>query len=218
MNTVISREKVFSQVHRYLRDRILRGEYPPGARLIETDIAAELNVSRTPVREALVLLQGQDLVATPDGGGFVIADPHQQLLDIVDIRVALETHAVAKAATRIDGKDIAQLDRLCDDMEALRSDNVAGRAELNRRFHETLVGAAHNQRLLKMVGTYQEYFDAIQPLYDADLIRRTQAEHRTITEALRRRDIAAAKQLVAEHIMSSGNLIARKFARSPPPA
>ena len=89
MNGVITRERIFPQVHRYLRDKILRGEYPQGARLIEIDIAAELNVSRTPVREALVLLQGQDLVSTLEGGGFVVADPRQQLSDILDIRVAL---------------------------------------------------------------------------------------------------------------------------------
>jgi DNA-binding GntR family transcriptional regulator len=215
MNGVIARERVFSQVHRYLRDRILRGEYPQGARLIETDIAAELNVSRTPVREALVLLQGQDLVSTLESGGFVVADPRQQLSDILDIRVALETHAVGKAAECIDSKEIALLDGICGDMEALRVDDIDRRAELNRRFHETLVGAAHNQRLVKMVGNYQHYFHVIQPLYGAESIRRTQAEHRAITDALRHRDIAKATKLVAEHITSSGELITRKFAHVP---
>lgn len=211
MNGVIARERVFPQVHRYLRDKILRGEYPQGARLIETDIAAELNVSRTPVREALVLLQGQDLVSTTGSGGFVVADPRQQLSDILDVRVALETHAVAKAVQCFDEGDIARLEDICDDMEALRVDDVARRAELNRCFHETLVGAAHNRRLANMVVSYQDYFHVIQPLYDAELIHRTQAEHRAITDALRQRDIAKATRLVAEHITSSGELIARKF-------
>ena len=215
MNGMIARERVFPQVHRYLRDKILRGEYPRGARLIETDIAGELNVSRTPVREALVLLQGQDLVSTLEGGGFIVADPRQQLFDILDIRVALETHAVVKSAQRIDGKEVAQLDKICDDMEALSVDAVARRAELNRQFHETLVGATHNQRLVKLVGNYQDYFHVIQPLYDAELICKTQAEHRAITDALRRHDIVQATRLVAEHITSSGELVARKFARAP---
>ena len=216
MNGVIARERVFPQVHRYLRDKILRGEYPQGARLIETDIAAELNVSRTPVREALVLLQGQDLVSTLEGGGFVVADPRQQLFDILDIRVALETHAVVKAAQRIDGREITLLDGICDKMEALRVDEVDLRAELNRRFHETLVGAAHNQRLVKMVSNYQHYFHVIQPLYDAEMIRSTQTEHRAIANALRKREIEKARRLVAEHITSAGELIARKFAHDRP--
>ncbi len=211
MNSVIARERVFSQVHRYLRDKILRGEYPQGTRLIETDIAAELNVSRTPVREALVLLKGQDLVSTIESGGFVVADPRQQLSEILDVRVALETHAIAKAVQRFDDTDIARLERICDDMEALRVEDIAPRAELNRRFHETLVGAAHNRRLAKMVVSYQDYFHVIQPLYDAESIRQTQAEHRAITGALRRRDVATATRMVAEHIMNSGELIAQKF-------
>ena len=215
MNGVIVRERVFPQVHRYLRDKILRGEYPRGARLIETDIAAELNVSRTPVREALVLLQGQDLVTTLESGGFVVADPRQQLSDILDIRVALETHAVVRAAQRIDNKEIAELDGICAEMEALQVDDIDQRAELNRQFHETLVGASHNRRLVKMVGNYQDYFHVIQPLYDAESIRKTQAEHRAITDALRHRDIDKAARLVAEHITSSGELIARKFGNGP---
>ena len=128
------------------------------------------------------------------------------------MNAVIETHAVVKAASCIDGKEIALLDKICDDMEALSVDAVARRAELNRQFHETLVGAARNRRLVKMVGTYQDYFHVIQPLYDAESIRRTQAEHRAIVEALRRRDIAKATRLVAEHITSSGELIARKFA------
>lgn len=211
MNSVIARERVFSQVHRYLRDKILRGEYPQGTRLIETDIAGELNVSRTPVREALVLLQGQDLVSTIESGGFVVADPRQQLSEILDIRVALETHAIAKAVQRFDEGDIARLEGICADMEALRVDEFAARADLNRQFHETLVGAAHNRRLAKMVVSYQDYFNVIQPLFDSEAIHKTQAEHRAITDALRRRDSATATRLVAEHIMNSGELIAQKF-------
>lgn len=215
MNQVIARERVFSQVHRYLRDKILRGEYACGVRLIETDIAAQLNVSRTPVREALVLLQGQDLVTTIESGGFVVADPRQQLMEILDIRVALETHAITKAIERFNGDDIRRLENICDNMEALRVEDVAPRAEFNRRFHETLVGAAHNRRLAKMVVDYQDYFHVIQPLYDSVLINKTQAEHRAIIEALRRRDVPAATRLVAEHITDAGQLIAKKFEHLP---
>ncbi|MBM3582136.1 MAG: GntR family transcriptional regulator [Alphaproteobacteria bacterium] len=215
MNRVIARERVFSQVHRYLRDKILRGEYPRGARLIETDIAAELSVSRTPVREALVLLQGQDLVSAIENGGYIVADPRQQLTEILDIRIALETHAVTKAIERFDGDDLRRLENICDNMEALRVEDVAPRAELNRRFHETLVGAAHNRRLAKMVVDYQDYFHVIQPLYDSDAIDKTQAEHRAIVDALRRRDVSAATRLVTEHITDAGELIAKKFEQPP---
>jgi GntR family transcriptional repressor for pyruvate dehydrogenase complex len=99
-------------------------------------------------------------------------------------------------------------------MEALDVGAIAPRAEFNRRFHETLVGAAHNRRLAKMVVDYQDYFHVIQPLYDAEAIRKTQTEHRAITDALRRRDGARATRLVAEHITNAGELIAQKFNQS----
>lgn len=204
MNAVIARESVFVQVHRYIRDKILRGYYPEGARLIESSIAAELNISRTPVREALVLLVGQDLVRTVDGGGFAVGDVRLQLQDILDIRVALESHAVAAAAANMSEDEIAQLENLCARMEALPSQEIEERADLNRKFHEMLIGASHNRRLVKMVGDYQDYFRIAQPLFDPEAIRRTQSEHRAITQALRDRDIEKAKRLVAEHIRNAG--------------
>ncbi len=212
VNAIIARESVFSQVHRYIRDKILRGQYPEGTRLFENSIAAELNISRTPVREALVLLVGQDLVRTLEGGGFVVGDVRQQLLDILDIRVALESHAVAGAAAEIGSNEIALLESLCRDMEALPPEEIDRRADLNRKFHETLIGASRNRRLVKMVGEYQDYFRIAQPLFDPEAIRRTQAEHRAITKALRERDIESAKRLVAEHIRNAGAHIMNQLA------
>lgn len=212
VNTVIARERVFSQVHRYIRDKILRGGYPEGTRLIETSIAAELNISRTPVREALVLLGGTGLVRILENGGFVVCDVYQQLIDIIDIRVALETHAVANAVRNISNEDIAMLERLCVEMEATAPAEIDRRAELNRKFHETLVGAAHNQRLIKMIGDYQDYFRIAQPLYiDPEALRQTQAEHRGITEAIRLHDVDLAPRLVSEHIRNAGAHIIRHF-------
>lgn len=210
MSGVIARERVFSQVYRYIRDKILRGEYPEGTRLIETSIAAELNISRTPVREALVLLQGRGLVGTLESGGFVVGDAHQQLIDILDIRAALECHAVAKAAPNISGEEIARLEELCAAMEAIAPAETERRADLNRKFHETLIGSSHNRRLVRMVSDYQDYFQIAQPLFDPESIRRTQAEHRAITEAMRRHDGALASRLVGEHIRNAGAHIMRR--------
>lgn len=214
VSAIIARESVFSQVHRYIRDKILRGHYPEGTRLFENSIASELNISRTPVREALVLLAGQDLVRTLEGGGFVVGDVRQQLLDILEIRVALETHAVAGAATDISNEEIARLQSLCREMETLPPGEIDRRAELNRKFHETLIGASHNRRLVKMVGEYQDYFRIAQPLFDPEAIRRTQAEHRAIVQALRDRDIELAKRLVAEHIRNAGAHIMNQLTRN----
>lgn len=205
----IARERVASQVQRHLRNRILVGEYPSGTRLIETELAESLQVSRTPVREALVCLQEKDLVRALKTGGYVVCDVRAELFDILDLRVALETYAVRKAIGRITDQDIETLEALCDEMDKADPAQTEVRAELNRKFHEALVGAAGNRRLGKLVGEYQDYFIAAQSLFDPDFSRQTQQEHREITAALSRRDVEAAMRLVEAHIEHARDRIVR---------
>lgn len=196
----ITRESVASQVQRHLRNRILLGEYPTGTRLIETELAEALQVSRTPIREALVSLQEKDLVRALKTGGYVVCDLRAELVDILELRVALETYAVRKAVTRITDEEIDEIEALCDEMEQVPLKRTQKRAELNRKFHEALVSAAGNRRLVKLVGEYQDYFAVAQSLFDPDFSRQTQEEHREITSALRQRDVDAAGRLIEAHI------------------
>lgn len=218
MTDVIVRERVASQVHRYLRTKILTGEVAAGSRLIETEIASELNVSRTPVREALVLLQGEGLARPLDSGGIAVCDLRRELIDVLDVRIALETHAVRKAARNITAEELERLAQVCDRMEALPADDVKGRAALNRRFHEALIGVAHNRRLVDIVNEYQDYFAAAQPLFTPAAVQRTQREHRAIVDALARHDTEAAVRAVADHIAGAGELILGATAALAAPA
>lgn len=210
--TVIVRERVSMQVQRYLQNRIVQGVLPAGSRLIEEEIAAELNVSRTPVREALVLLQGKDLVRTVKGGGYEVRDIRRELLDMLDVRVALETHAVRKIAKRGNAGLIAELKAICKSMEALPARAIEERAELNRKFHALLIGAAGNPRLVRIVNDYQEYFSAAQKLFDPKFIKRTEREHREIVAALEAGDASKVARAVAEHIEGAGEFIMSREA------
>ena len=145
----ITRESVASQVQRHLRNRILLGEYPTGTRLIETELAEDLKVSRTPIREALVSLQEKDLVRALKAGGYVVCDMREELIDILELRIALETYAVRKAVDRITDEEIDAIESLCDEMEKIEPERSQERAELNRKFHEALVSAAGNRRLVR---------------------------------------------------------------------
>jgi DNA-binding GntR family transcriptional regulator len=205
--TLIVRERVSMQVERYLRNKIAQGALPAGSRLIEEEIAAELNVSRTPVREALVLLQGKDLVGPVKGGGFEVRDFRRELLDMLDVRVALETHAVRRIAKRADPELVKALKALCTAMEDLPRKAVEARADLNRKFHGLLVGAAGNPRLVRIVNDYQEYFSAAQKLFDPKFIERTEREHREIVAALQSGDANKVAKAVAAHIEGAGEFI-----------
>jgi DNA-binding GntR family transcriptional regulator len=205
--TVIVRERVSMQVERHLRNKIAQGALPAGSRLIEEEIAAELNVSRTPVREALVLLQGKDLVRSVKGGGYEVRDFRRELLDMLDVRIALETHAVRKIAKRANNGLVTELKSICKAMEALPRRAVEDRAALNRKFHELLIGAAGNPRLVRIVNDYQEYFAAAQRLFDPKFIERTEREHREIVAALAAGDPNKVARAVAEHIEGAGEFI-----------
>lgn len=205
--TLIVRERVSMQVQRYLRNKIAKGDLPAGSRLIEEEIAAELNVSRTPVREALVLLQGKDLVRPLKGGGYEVRDFRRELLDMLDVRVALETHAVRKIAKRGNAGLVRELKSICKAMEALPTQAVEERAELNRKFHELLIGAAGNPRLVRIVNDYQEYFATAQRLFDPKFIERTEREHREIVAALEAGDADKVARAVAKHIEGAGEFI-----------
>ena len=82
---------------------------------------------------------------------------------------------------------------------------------MNREFHEALVRAAGNERLLRMVTDYQSYFVVAQPLFDAPFIRRTQREHREIVNSLAARDADRASRLVTEHVLGAAEFLTRKY-------
>ena len=203
----IVRDRVSSQVHRYLRDKIVRGELGEGTRLVEIEIAAELGVSRTPVREALWQLRSMDLVRPIANGGYEVTDIRRELLDILDVRAALEAYAVRRAAERIGDAQLGELARVCESMERLPFAAAEQRAALNRHFHEALVGAAGNGRLLRMVNEYQDYFVVAQPLFDAAFVQRTQREHREILEALEARDPDRTAERVIGHILGAADFL-----------
>jgi DNA-binding GntR family transcriptional regulator len=203
----IVRDRVSAQVHRYLRDKIIDGEFSEGKRLVELDIAAELGVSRTPVREALWQLRSMNLIRSIGTGGYEVTNVKRELLEILDIRAALEAHAVRRAATAIDKAQISRISEICTEMEALAFDAVAKRGELNRLFHEELVKASGNERLLNMVSDYQGYFTVAQPLFDKKFITKTQREHRDILAALKERNGDKAAQLIVEHVLGAAEFL-----------
>jgi DNA-binding GntR family transcriptional regulator len=210
MSTQIIKDRVSAQVHRLLRGKIMQGDLAEGTRLIEVDIASELGVSRTPVREALLQLRAMDLVRPLGNGGYEVADVRKELVDILEIRAALEAHAVRKAASRIEDAQIAHLATLCDRMEKLPFKATARRGEINRLFHEALIMACGNSRLGRLVSEYQDYFDVAQGLFDRNYVKRTEREHRLILNALMARDGERAAQLVTQHIAGAAEILGKE--------
>ncbi len=192
--------------HEFVRDTlrraILSGALAGGTRLVQADIAAQLNVSTTPVREALRDLASDGLIRfDPHRGGIVNTIDADEFLEIYEIRKRLEPYAVRRAAERISAKELEAAAALAAEME--RETDPGAWTELNWRFHGLLVLAARSPRLLAVVKSTQD----AAALYVARSVQETpsrikqgNAEHRALLEAMRRRDGDAVEGILFDHL------------------
>lgn len=134
-----------------IKNAIIDRSLPPGAPLIELDIAAQLNVSRTPVREALVQLEQERLVRRGSRGMEVSAPTPEDVFQIYDVRIALEELAARSAATRRTPVDLAQIRSALKAGESVELGEPEVVVEANERFHRAIWSAAHNEVLTDML-------------------------------------------------------------------
>ena len=175
--------------YREIRRRILDNEYPPGHQVLEFDLAAELKMSRTPVREALVRLQNENFVHLVRRHGMrVVPLSLSDLRDIYDALAALELRAVERVArSRPPAATMAPIHETLDQMErALRRNDLASWAKADERFHRTLVVMCGNARLVAMVDNLwdQGHRARMTTLRMRKSLERSNQEHRAVAEAI----------------------------------
>jgi DNA-binding GntR family transcriptional regulator len=199
---IMRAERVSDQVYRRLRLSILNGEIVPGARLRETEVAENLMVSRTPVREAISRLIGDRLVRELATGGVEVVDTRAEMEEIYAIRDALEVCAVGLAASRIDAAQLDQLEHLLATAEATSHLQHAKRAALNESFHLTIADAARSPRLAALIVEFREFFlnSSWLSQQQEDDARKALGDHRAIIDALRRGDRAGAEMALKKHL------------------
>jgi DNA-binding GntR family transcriptional regulator len=203
-------ETVATRIYSAIKEQIIDGRCAPGARLTEQNIAAEFDSSRTPVREAMRQLVADGFaVFKPNSGTVVRQWTPAQMKEVFDLRVLLEGEIAALAARHITEADIAQLERLQDDIEAggadVRAENTARIGPLNREFHRIVAEASHNERLVAMLAKAIEVPIVQQTFrrYTASHLARSFGHHRELIDALRERDGDWAKSVMASHIHSA---------------
>lgn len=198
------------ECYKSLRRMLLHGLIPPGRRLTETVWSRKLGVTRGSLREAMSMLLHEGLLTRgPRGGFFTPQMTRRDYEEVLEVRFALETGAIRLLARK---KNLpralsARMRETCDGMERmLREDLELGFAEADRRFHELLVEAGHNQRL-KMV-----YSRAPLPLFpsmDPNRRRRranflrTLREHRRLYELMEKKNFPRACALLEKHLFAS---------------
>ncbi len=204
----IHRTVLREEVKSVLLQRILSGHYAPGDRLVEIRIAEELGVSQAPVREALRDLESVRFIeSSPFRGARVRGVSDAELIEVYPIRGALEEVAVREAAKRMGG-DVSALEAELAGMR--KAKGVREQVEHDVRFHELIVKASGNTRLLEIWSSLQvETRTAITALRTGLTPREAAELHEEIVDALRRRDTRAAARAIRNHFDHFGRMLAK---------
>jgi DNA-binding GntR family transcriptional regulator len=205
-----TRSNLREQIKDVILQRILDGDYQPGARLVETRIAQELGVSQAPVREALRDLEQLGcIVHEPFRGCSVRAFSAEELLEAFPVRAALEALAARLAAERMTEDELLQLAELVEKMRAAADRGDAhDQSQANAQFHATIVRAARNATLERQWSFLEPfsrtYISVSQPGLD---LRALSDRHIPILDALRARDGDAAAEAMHQHLMDAADLL-----------
>jgi DNA-binding GntR family transcriptional regulator len=212
--------------HAYARVRaaIVENRYAPGQRLVEQRIAEELGLSRTPVREALRMLEVEGLVVSERNRGAMVRPlSATEIVDVYGLRIRLEAYAVEAATVRATEAELGQLVAAADTFGEVRRvvdvDSVEGVRRLhdaNRHLHDGFVAAARHDRLAAMLTRTVDtplVFQAFTTFGAAE-IERSDTFHHLIVAAMCRRDPSRAAALVAEHIAQGRDAVLDAMACS----
>ncbi|RRH73030.1 GntR family transcriptional regulator [Falsigemmobacter faecalis] len=188
-------------VYRRLLEEIGDGILAPGARLREVDLAARLGYSRTPVREAIRLLESDGLVVhLPRQGAAIRVLDYAEVMELYEMRMVLEGTAARLAARMAGEAELRQLQALNEDFR--NAPDEARAVVLNRQFHQMLLEAARNRFLQRSVRGLQKTMLILgkTTLHDLDRTRLAAQEHDTILAALCARDGIAAEAAMRAHM------------------
>ncbi|MCZ2403688.1 GntR family transcriptional regulator [Paenarthrobacter sp. Z7-10] len=186
-----------------IRQRIYSGQYAPGGRLIERDLADEFDVSRLPVREALRMLREEGLVAERSTRGLVVRElTRADVEELFDVREALEAMSCRLAAQRATDTDLLALKRLLEEAKDATGRQDAGAArEANGRFHDEIPRMAHNELLRNIL---EPLHGRLQWLFrQTDDLELLCSEHEQLLDAIASGDTELAARAAEQHVRSS---------------
>jgi DNA-binding GntR family transcriptional regulator len=200
-------ELLSKKVYRILRTRIINGNFKPGEKILEVNIAEQLGVSRTPVREALRELAAEGFVKMEPNLGMIVTDfSLEDLKEDLQIRRVLEGFAASVAAKKINQEEIAQLEEIMKKMSLIVSKSkpdVVAYSELNALFHNLVLKVCGNKRLVKIcvsLNNSEHRFRIRSLRNNPQRLKYSLKEHQEILEALKRKDAEQAERLSKEHI------------------
>ena len=199
-----------------LRQASLRGEFKPGERLMEIQLANKLGVSRTPIREAIRKLELEGLVIMIPRKGAEVADiTEKSLRDVLEVRKALEELAVQLACEKITQEELEELEKAGENFKKVlnRSKDITEVAEADVRFHDVIYMATDNQKLIHLLNKLREqmYRYRVEYLKNPDVHEQLIQEHEEIVYHIKRREKAEATAVTCQHIDNQVSAVTDKI-------
>jgi DNA-binding GntR family transcriptional regulator len=186
-----------------LRDAIMTKLFVPGERLMETELADEMGISRTPVREAMRRLETDGyVVIVPRKGSYVAGISMKDVMDVFEIRTALEMLAAEKAAERATDEEIEDLRQAVSDMSDTADGDLLTTVDSDARFHSLIYQMSKNDRLVGLICDLREQIQRFRSttLSDPGRLKLAVREHRKVLEAIVGRDPQKAAQTIQKHM------------------
>lgn len=204
------RKPLREEVYDSLKKTILHGKLKAGQRLIEEQLAHQIGISRTPVREAFHKLEKDDLVIRLPKGGFAVREfTKADVEEIFGIRSALESYAAYLATHHVTSEKIAFLEKKIEELEkALESRDNNKVVQLHTEFHNFLYKACKSKKLADMINNYSDYFYRYRATFpNTDNLKYTVDDHRSMLEAMKKKNPRLVERLVRTHLDKTKELV-----------
>ena len=198
-----------------IRQAIIDGTFSPGERLMEIQLADEMGVSRTPVREAIRKLELEGFVVMIPRRGTYVADISiKDITEIYEVRTSLDVLAAGLAAERITDEELMQLNQYMNELgKHVANMDINKIVEIDTAFHNVLYTAARNERLTAIISNLREQLTTIRgrSMSAPGRLIETMDEHRVLVESIAARNVEAAQAAARVHIENAENTLIRSL-------
>jgi DNA-binding GntR family transcriptional regulator len=212
---VSKRKSLREEVYESLRKSILHGKLKAGQRLIEEQLAHQVGISRTPVREAFHKLERDELVTRLPKGGFSVRKfTKEDVEEIFGIRSALESYASYLATLHITPEKISALEKKLEESEdALKNGDDDKLVQLHTEFHNLLYKSCKSKKLIEMINNFSDYFYRYRSilLHAPNGFRISNADHRRMLEAMKKKNPRLVERLVRTHLERGRHIIMKEI-------
>jgi len=214
---ILKKENLGNQVFEHIKEMILKGEIPAGKRMIESEIANFMGISRTPVREAVHKLEAEGFLKPLPKAGYVVRGlTLSDIEETFDIRSILESFAGYLAAIRYSDEEILPLEEKIEEFQRhLDRDDLKGLTRINTDFHELLYSLSRSPRLIKMIhGLRDEIFFLRKVILNSgEMALLSNKDHREMIKAIKKREAKKVRRLVMEHILRGKKFVLNEIRK-----